>query len=238
MEKSANDNRDLFAKNIYDKSLKVPKKLDLRKDLNRIRDQGKSAQCGAFAAATIKEWQENKQIGLKGFFSVDYIYDRRQHKEGSGMNARNIMKILHKKGAVPDTMFTNSSCDDVIADGFKIKGYAQVKTIEECKKALYKNGPCLISFPMYNRNSERMWDSKEGDGNGHGGHAMVVVGYDEEGFIIRNSFGEKWGKKGYCWYPYADWGAHWEIWTTIDDKSEMVHPVHNCLGGIGMCFGR
>ena len=90
---------------------------------------------------------------------------------------------------------------------------------------------------MYNRNSERMWDSKEGDGNGHGGHAMVVVGYDEEGFIIRNSFGEKWGKKGYCWYPYADWGAHWEIWTTIDDKSEMVHPIHNCLGGIGMCFG-
>ena len=81
MEKSANDNRDLFAKNIYDKSLKVPKKLDLRKDLNRIRDQGKSAQCGAFAAATIKEWQENKQIGLKGFFSVDYIYDRRQIKK-------------------------------------------------------------------------------------------------------------------------------------------------------------
>ena len=48
---------------------------------------------------------------------------------------------------------------------------------------------------------------------------MTVIGYTKEGFIIRNSWGVFWGDKGYCIYPYSDWGAHYEIWTTIDDKS-------------------
>ena len=45
------------------------------------------------------------------------------------------------------------------------------------------NGPCLISFPMYNKDSVRMWDPKEGDEKS--GHAMVIVGYNETGFIIK-----------------------------------------------------
>lgn len=38
----------------------------------------------------------------------------------------------------------------------------------------------------------------------HGGHCMVAVGYsDVDGvFIVRNSWGEDWGDKGYCYMPY------------------------------------
>ena len=39
MEKSPIDDRDLLSKNIYNLKLKVPKKLDLRKDMNKIRNQ-------------------------------------------------------------------------------------------------------------------------------------------------------------------------------------------------------
>ena len=37
-----------------------------------------------------------------------------------------------------------------------------------------------------------------------GGHALMCVGFDEDKriFIIRNSWGEKWGQKGYCEIPY------------------------------------
>ena len=38
----------------------------------------------------------------------------------------------------------------------------------------------------------------------------------EEGFIIRNSWGENWNGDGYTLYKYTDWGKHWEIWCTID----------------------
>lgn len=38
-----------------------------------------------------------------------------------------------------------------------------------------------------------------------GGHAMCCVGYQDsaEAFIVRNSWGSKWGDKGYCYIPYA-----------------------------------
>ena len=37
-----------------------------------------------------------------------------------------------------------------------------------------------------------------------GGHAVAVVGYcdKQKHFIIRNSWGEEWGDKGYFYMPY------------------------------------
>jgi C1A family cysteine protease len=38
-----------------------------------------------------------------------------------------------------------------------------------------------------------------------GGHAVLAVGYDDSKrtFLIRNSWGANWGKKGYFTIPYA-----------------------------------
>ncbi|CAF5109239.1 unnamed protein product, partial [Rotaria sp. Silwood1] len=35
-------------------------------------------------------------------------------------------------------------------------------------------------------------------------HAMLAVGYNDDlkKFIVRNSWGEDWGAKGYCYIPY------------------------------------
>jgi len=37
-----------------------------------------------------------------------------------------------------------------------------------------------------------------------GGHAIVIVGFDDakKVFIVRNSWGDSWGDKGYCYFPY------------------------------------
>ena len=37
-----------------------------------------------------------------------------------------------------------------------------------------------------------------------GGHAVCIVGYDDNKgtFKVRNSWSEKWGDKGYCYFPY------------------------------------
>jgi C1A family cysteine protease len=55
-------------------------------------------------------------------------------------------------------------------------------------------------IPMPKRTKERVL----------GGHAMLVVGYkdkspslpDQGYVIVRNSWGEQWGDKGYCYIPY------------------------------------
>jgi C1A family cysteine protease len=38
-----------------------------------------------------------------------------------------------------------------------------------------------------------------------GGHAVVGVGYDDakQWFVVRNSWGDGWGMKGYFTLPYA-----------------------------------
>ena len=41
-----------------------------------------------------------------------------------------------------------------------------------------------------------------------GGHAFVIVGYDEQGFIIQNSWGKEWGAAGFARLTYEDWIDH------------------------------
>jgi hypothetical protein len=37
------------------------------------------------------------------------------------------------------------------------------------------------------------------------GHAFVIVGYDEEGFFLLNSWGRSWGEDGFARIRYEDW---------------------------------
>jgi C1A family cysteine protease len=46
-----------------------------------------------------------------------------------------------------------------------------------------------------------------------GGHAVSIVGYNDEGFILRNSWGRTYGDNGYSVIPYEDFNKFMEIWT-------------------------
>ncbi len=41
-----------------------------------------------------------------------------------------------------------------------------------------------------------------------GGHAFALVGYNEWGFVVQNSWGPDWGKQGFAVMSYADWVKH------------------------------
>ncbi len=38
-----------------------------------------------------------------------------------------------------------------------------------------------------------------------GGHAFAIVGYDEHGFLVQNSWGTDWGDRGFAILAYDDW---------------------------------
>ena len=42
------------------------------------------------------------------------------------------------------------------------------------------------------------------------GHAFALVGYNELGFIVQNSWGPDWGSLGFALLSYADWEMHGE----------------------------
>ena len=82
---------------------------------------------------------------------------------------------------------------------FKIKQYAMVGSIPVLQTALIMNGPCVAALPVRNHDKE-FWK----DGNLSGGHAVAIVGYDKDGFILRNSWGNTFGEKGYTHIRYSD----------------------------------
>jgi hypothetical protein len=50
-------------------------------------------------------------------------------------------------------------------------------------------------------------------GRADGGHAIAIVGYAEQGFIIQNSWGLSWGKDGFALLPYEDYMLHaTDVW--------------------------
>lgn len=41
-----------------------------------------------------------------------------------------------------------------------------------------------------------------------GGHAFALVGFNEHGFVLQNSWGDRWGAGGFAVITYADWLAN------------------------------
>lgn len=243
--KSPFDKRDYIYKiSRNNKKISLPAILDYRNFLPSIRNQGSQGTCAAQSAACIKEYQERKNIDYNGHFSPQFIYNNRKSFPVSGMTGRDTMNILKNIGVcreitfpyndqrvgpnIPETAITEASNN-------KIKYYATVdfnindgdKNITTLKTCLVENGPCWIAFPCYNSEPD-FWNDKNNTGTSTG-HAVCIVGYTDGGFILRNSWGDKFGHNGYCNYSYSDFlqKKHWEIWTCVDDLSSVKLPKTN-----------
>jgi len=225
------DPRDFIYEYLPRNKTPIPKTLDLRKYLNYPRNQGKRGTCASFASATIKEYHERLDCNYQGYFSPDSVYFYRSNKPDFGMFLRDAMQILQKYGIAyeEDFPYTQEREPESVPQkalevmpNFKIKEYAQINSIDGLKEALFKNGPCIMAFPVYDNRPE-FWRIKSNP-VGNGGHAVAVVGYNNKGFIIRNSWGFSWNGDGTVIYPYKEWGAHWEVWTAVDSESSFQFP--------------
>ena len=246
---SPDDSRDHVADTVYAQAgtVDLPKELDLRPFLPACRSQGTQGACGAFSAVAMLQYHDIREDGLDEYLSPQFIYLNRTNYPKGGMHGRDIMKILKKHGACLEKSFPyiaggrkplsakaaatkkRSALTDEMkkeAKVFRIDSYATVKSVWALRKALYQDGPCVISFPVYSKSKPDMWNPDYPGQKRKGGHAMCVVGYTKvdgrKCFIIRNSWGKQWGDKGHCYYPYDEWGAHWEVWTTTNRMSRRV----------------
>lgn len=235
-QQSPEDPRDFQAESIFPNDLSLPSEFDPRKNLLPIRNQGIQGSCVAESCAALKEVQEKKNVGFEDYFSPQFVYNHRINQGGEGMYPRDSMKILYKKGIVAEEDYPYGKIEkpeqisqDVLnkALNYKIQGYAYVNTIQTLKAAIYRNGACAFTVPVYN-NGPTMWKPNPGALNlVMGGHAMTAIGWTKDGFIIRNSWGEKWGDKGYTIFPYSDWGMQAEVWAVIDDESSKPDPRYS-----------
>lgn len=86
--------------------------------------------------------------------------------------------------------------------------------VGDIKFALEANMPVVFGMQVYQSFLDVGSDGRVPMPGGllKGGHALCIVGYDDDkinldgskgAFIVRNSWGDQWGDNGYCYIPYA-----------------------------------
>jgi C1A family cysteine protease len=91
-----------------------------------------------------------------------------------------------------------------------IRSYQRLSTVDEMRTCLADGFPFVFGFSVFER-FESATVARTGVLNmpkarerNLGGHAVCAVGYDDRNkhFLVRNSWGPRWGMKGYFTMPY------------------------------------
>lgn len=84
--------------------------------------------------------------------------------------------------------------------------------VQRVKIVLSKNKPVVVGMLVlrnfYELKNAQYWHPALGNTTPAGGHALVVVGYDDRkgAFRLMNSWGKNWGDQGFIWVKYKDFG--------------------------------
>lgn len=92
-----------------------------------------------------------------------------------------------------------------------IQEYAMIHSELPLKTAIRVNGPCLGALMVRDTNRPDFWEGE----NSLGLHGVAIIGWDDKGFIIQNSWGYEWGKRGLTTIPYNRFNLFKELWTVI-----------------------
>lgn len=209
----------------------------------KVKNQGSVNSCVAHAMASILEHHDGGENKL----STNFIYGGQYsicNREGAGMYLRDACKIVNTYGdpleadcrgntevtdcySIADATLANEDAMR-IAERFKIKSYANLIGTQNVKYAIMNYGPVLGTVKWY-------YDTKVVDGvmqtshtGDYGYHAIVLYGWNEEGFLMQNSWGRDWGEGGRAILPYS-YGLEEAKGIVDADNDDIVVPARNWL---------
>ncbi len=204
---------------------RLPRKADLTAGCSPVEDQGDLGSCTANALAGALEYLERRDRGVFEDRSRLFIYYNerviiRTTGEDSGAMLRDGIKALVKQGACDEGLwpydprrFAEKPPAKCYRDGLghQITEYRRILDVDAMRACLAEGFPFVFGFMVY-----ESFESGAVARNGVvpmpgrreralGGHAVLAVGYDDDAkrFIVRNSWGTKWGMAGYFTMPYA-----------------------------------
>ena len=222
------DHRDhLYAAPVVNLA-KLPKKVDLRPQCPKVvYDQGQLGSCTGNAIAGAFQFERHKQKLKPDFIpSRLFIYYNERVIEGTvGFGQRRVdprrhqergdARRLPRKASGPTTSRSSrrSRPKAAFTQALRYKAiqYQRVSRILNQMKGCMASGyPFVFGFSVY-ESFESQAVARTGvvpmpapSETLLGGHAVLAVGYDDatQRFIVRNSWGPKWGMRGYFTMPY------------------------------------
>jgi hypothetical protein len=202
-----------------------------------ILDQGSEGACTGFALSAVINYLLGLR-GIKRIASPRMLYEMaRCYDEWPGENydgssARGAMKGWARHGVCEQKLWTDSMrgrgyLDAVIGQAalenpagayYRIKQ----KEVRDVHAALAEVGIVYCTIMVHDGwdvpgpNTVPMKVGKKGyrlpvisrRGRAEAGHAVALVGYTRDGFIVQNSWGTAWGSGGFALLPYEDFLLH------------------------------
>lgn len=206
----------------YYKNKKVP-----------VLDQGKEGACTGFGLAAVANFllqqrrvvPDSTLVSSRMLYEMARRYDEWPGEAYSGSSARGAMKGWQKHGVCANTLWpydankpggTLTHARALNAAERPLGAYFRVNHEEmvAMHSALAEVGILYATGTVH-----KGWGQIGADGvipftvEALGGHAFAIVGYDERGFWIQNSWTETWGKGGFALITYDDWLANGtDVW--------------------------
>lgn len=178
----------------------------------------------------------SRGVSPRMLYEMARRYDQWPGEEYEGSSARGAIKgwVAHgvaRRLAWPDTRHGSQHLTDAVARNAQDTpggAYYRVahRNIRDVHAALSETG-CIYATLMVHEG----WDDSELEprelaynvdgvevttrlplirrkGRADSGHAIALVGYTREGFVVQNSWGKQWGASGFALLPYEDWLLH------------------------------
>lgn len=205
-----------FTKEVDPRVSKLPKTLDYRKMgmVTPVKNQGSCGSCWAFSSAGALEGQLANKTGKLVDLSPQNLVDCVTENDGCGggymTNAFHYVQVnggIDSEEGYPYVGEDQPCRYNSTGMAAQCKGYEEVPVGDEhaLAVALFKAGPVsvgidatLSTFQFYQRGVYYDRNCNKDDIN----HAVLAVGFGvntkgKKFWIVKNSWGEEWGKKGY-----------------------------------------
>lgn len=172
-------------------------------------------------------YYKNGQVDYSHILSPSYVYNQINNGQNRGTLFKDAFKIMIDEGACTyksmpyrprDWVSTPNATQEKEAQKFKIETYRRVNlkngaAITSIQAELIAKNPVIVASlydkSYYNsgfnaQGTDYVWRSV-GNIDYRMGHAILIVGYDDtkKAFKFMNSWGTRWGNKGYGWISYS-----------------------------------
>ena len=227
----------------------LPSAASLKRYAPLVQSQGRVSSCSGwattYAAFTIvKRLETGSSIGP---FAPLNVYNKIKTKDNpseinchEGSWPKEALNILIKNGAPKFSDYTNTcrldnstiTYVDRLHD-FNDLSLSSSTAVNNIKTAIHDNEPVIIAMTVYDAGNGRSLNnkfiSKSGEWtfpdqykvfmNDVGGHALCIIGYDDNkfggSFEVMNSWGKYWGKDGFFWIKYSDIKTMYRLYSLV-----------------------
>jgi len=196
----------------------------------KIRDQGNEGACTGFGLAAVIDRlmveakgetdKKSTQVSTRMLYEMARRYDEWDGEDYDGSSCRGAIKgwynmgvcreSLYPYGAKKPAQFTIAAAKDA-RNNTAGAYYRLGSRISDYHAALQEVGSIYCSSQVHGgwtkppKNNPVIAFDAENPPSNDGGHAFAIVGYNDKGFWIQNSWGRSWGKNGVALWTYEDW---------------------------------